>query len=291
MKKYKKTYIEITNACNLSCDFCPKIKRPVQFMSRELFENILCKIKGSSEFIYFHVMGEPLLHPEIGGFLDLCHLYGFKVNITTNGTLIEDAGEAIIFKPALRQVNFSLHCFDANTIDYSMSSYLENIFRFIKRSRDKRKLLISLRLWNISGKDRNEKNRFVLQQIEREFGLDYEIEEKLSFCKGIKVAENIFLNQAEVFEWPDNELEDIDCRGFCYGLRDQYAILVDGTVVPCCLDKEGVINLGNIKEESLENILYGERARALYKGFSERAAVEPLCRKCGYRKRFSVRRN
>jgi organic radical activating enzyme len=202
-------------------------------MSRELFEDILSKIKGNSEFLYFHVMGEPLLHPEISTFLDLCHQYGYRVNITTNGTLIEEIGDSIVFKPALRQVNFSLHSFEANINEYSMACYLNKIFKFIKRSREKSDLLICLRLWNITEEGKNDKNRFVLQQIESEFGLDFKLEDKLTpTCKGIKLGDNVFLNQASVFNWPDNELEDIDCKGFCYGLRDQVAILVDGTVVP-----------------------------------------------------------
>lgn len=290
MKKYKKTYIEITNVCNLACDFCPKTKRPAQFMSRELFENILRKIKDHSEYLYFHVMGEPLLHPEIGYFLELCQQYGYRVNITTNGTLIDRAGDSIISKPALRQVNFSLHSFEANKSVNSMEDYLDKIFKFIRKSKDKQenKLLICLRLWNIAEEGLNKKNRFILQQIGKEFGLDTAIEESITHCKGIKLDENVFLNQAAVFVWPDNELAEIGCRGFCYGLRDQVAILADGTVIPCCLDREGVINLGNIQEQDFEDIMSGERAHALYEGFSRRDVVEPLCRKCGYRTRFGV---
>ena len=214
MKKYKRTYIEITNVCNLSCDFCPKTKRPAEFMSREMFEDILCKINGKTKFLYFHVMGEPLLHPELGGFLDLCHQYGYRVNITTNGTLIDEANDTILFKPALRQVNFSLHSFEANINEYSMVSYLDKIFAFIKRSREEDELQICLRLWNVSEDSKNENNRFVLQRIEREFGLDFTIEEKLTPCNGIKLAENVFLNQSAVFDWPDNELEDIKLHRF-----------------------------------------------------------------------------
>lgn len=286
MKKIKKTYIEITNKCNLSCDFCPKTFRPVGFMSRELFEEILTKIQGHSEFLCFHVMGEPLLHPEIGVFLDLCSKYGYRVNITTNGTLVKKAAEAIISKPALRQVNFSLHSFEANIKEISLDSYLDQIFEFVRKAKDERELLICLRLWNISESPVNNGNKYVLYRIEKEFGLDYTIEEKITHCKGIKLAENIFLNQAEKFEWPDIQTEELGSRGFCYGLRDQVAILVDGTVVPCCLDKEGVVQLGNIREDSLEAIISSKRASDLYEGFSRREAVEELCRKCRYRDRF-----
>ncbi len=289
MRKFKKTYIEITNSCNLSCDFCPGTGRRPRFMSRDLFEEILGKIEGFSGYLYFHVMGEPLLHPELGLFLELCHKHGRKVNITTNGTLIDRTADILIREPALRQVNFSLHSFEANTSEYPMEAYLDGIFGFIRRSRAERQLLICLRLWNCSDDTGKRNNAYILKRIEKEFRPDHVLEDKPTPCNGIKLAENVFLNQAVEFDWPDMAREDICGKGFCYGLRDQFAILVDGTVVPCCLDGEGTINLGNIGEQELGEIIESERARELYDGFSRRTAVEPLCRKCGYRTRFGIR--
>lgn len=285
-RKFKKIYIEITNICNLSCEFCPKTARKAQFMDKSMFEAILTKIKGYSEHLYFHVMGEPLLHPEIGHFLELCGIHGFRVNVTTNGTLVEKASDSIISKPALRQVNFSLHSFEANARDYTLDSYLDGIFKFINRACKERQLLISLRLWNLSDGGKNRENKYILERIRKAFGLDYELEDKLASGRGIKLAENIFLNQAPRFDWPDINREHISDGGFCYGLRDQVAILVDGTVVPCCLDGEGRISLGNILERDFDDILNSKRARDIYEGFSGRKAVEELCRKCGYRMRF-----
>ena len=166
-RKFKKIYIEITNICNLSCEFCPKTSRKAQFMDKSMFEAILAKIKGYSEHLYFHVMGEPLLHPEIGDFLELCGIHGFKVNVTTNGTLVEKASDSIISKPALRQVNFSLHSFEANARDYTLDSYLDGIFKFINRAREERQLLVSLRLWNLSEGGKNRENKYILERIER----------------------------------------------------------------------------------------------------------------------------
>jgi radical SAM protein with 4Fe4S-binding SPASM domain len=288
MKRFKKTYIEITNICNLACDFCPKTERPLKFMNRELFEEILIKIQGSSEYIYFHVMGEPFLHPDLAVFLSLCQKYGYRVNITTNGTLIDKVTDSIISEKALRQVNFSLHSFEANTNEYPMDSYLDKIFEFIRKARKERELLICLRLWNLSDEGKNIQNKYILKRVEQEFKIDYTIENNLTPCRGIKLGENIFLNQAEIFTWPDLQGADIGSKGFCYGLRDQIAVLVDGTVVPCCLDCEGIISLGNIREQDLNNIIQGERAQEFYESFSRREVIEPLCRKCGYRSRFKL---
>lgn len=286
MKKFKRIYIEITNVCNLSCEFCPKTNRIAEYMSLELFRDILQKVKGYSKYLYFHVMGEPLLHPQIGSFLKLCKEYGFKVNLTTNGTLIEKAADSIINEKALRQVNFSLHSFEANSSDYSIDVYLNRIFKFIKRAKSKRELLFCLRLWNLSEHSNNICNDKILRSIESEFSLNYKIEDKLTLCTGIKLADHVFLNQSASFDWPDIEGEDIPGEAFCLGLRDQIAILVDGTVVPCCLDREGIIKIGNIKDQDLLSIVSGSRATEIYNGFSCRKAVEKLCRKCSYRTRF-----
>ncbi|MFT8315493.1 MAG: radical SAM/SPASM domain-containing protein [Clostridium sp.] len=291
MKKFKKTYIEITNVCNLNCEFCPKCERNPEFMKIELFEKILSQIKNHSKHIYFHVKGEPSLHPQLGKFLDVAHTHGYKVNITTNGTLIESSKHTLLSKPALRQVNFSLHSFDANVKTTTMEKYLDEILIFAKEASRNTNIISALRLWNLS-EDNNinlskEKNRYILRQIEDAFNLDYMIEEKLAQQRGIKLTHNVYLNQAPRFNWPDiNESED-SLYGFCYALRDQVAILVDGTVVPCCLDGEGVINLGNIQYTHFEDIIENERANTLYNGFSNRNVVEPLCQKCDYRRKFN----
>lgn len=246
-------------------------------MSPELFRLALDNIKGMSEYLYFHVMGEPLLHPQLGLFLDMCGEYGYKVNLTTNGTMLEKA-YGIIGKPALRQVNISLHS------DHNSDNYLEKIFDFIDKA--KAQTLICLRLWNLSEGSGNKENEEIINKIKAKYSPKVVVEDKPTHVRGIKIAENIFINQSTVFDWPDLTKADIGDNGFCYGLREQIAILVDGTVVPCCLDKDGDLNLGNIQTDSLENIINGSRAKAIYDGFSRKKVVEPLCKKCGYRTRF-----
>lgn len=292
MKRFKKFYIEITNVCNLACSFCPQTKRQPEFMKIENFSKILDEIKPYTDYIYFHVKGEPFVHPEIDKFLDLSYEKGFKVNITTNGTLINKVKDKIIMKPALRQINFSLHSFDGNEGSKNKDEYINNILSFAKEAIDNTNIIIALRLWNIDKdneiKDEKKKNYELLQIIEKEFNLNYKIEEKVIAGGGIKISDRIYLNQDYEFQWPDLKEAEDDGKGFCYGLRNQIAILVDGTVVPCCLDGEGVINLGNINKTPFSQILESDRANNILNGFSRREAVEELCRKCGYRKRFGV---
>lgn len=308
MRKFKKIYIEITNICNLNCDFCPETKRKPEIMNIETFCKILEQIKAHTEYIYFHVKGEPLLHPEIDKFLDISYKKGFKVNITTNGTLINEVKEKIIMKPALRQINFSLHSFggeegkeskdnednEDNEDSKDRTKYISDILAFTKEATRKSNLLVSLRLWNLEENNiinlEKQKNRRMLSIIENEFNLNCKIEEKVLPGRGIKISDSIYLNQDHLFKWPDlNENEDND-SGFCYSLRNQAAILVDGTVVPCCLDGNGIINLGNINTENFSKIIDNKRAKDILEGFSRREAVEELCRKCGYRKRFGTTR-
>ncbi|MDU4695527.1 MAG: radical SAM/SPASM domain-containing protein [Paenibacillus sp.] len=290
MKKFKKFYIETTSICNLSCSFCPPTHRQAQFIKVEDFRKILDDIKPHTDYIYFHVKGEPLLHPKIDQLLDISHEKGFKVNITTNGTLLPKTRHKLLGKPALRQMNFSLHSFDGHEGSTDREGYLRNVLSFVREAVASSDLIVSFRLWNLTQDNETNlqrmRNRETLEIIEQEFNLDYRIEEKVVPGSGVKIAERIYLNQDHEFEWPDLRAPEDDGKGFCHALRNQAGILVDGTVIPCCLDGEGVINLGNVYQTPFSEIVEGERANRLYEGFSRREAVEELCRKCGYRKRF-----
>ncbi|MCD8503035.1 MAG: radical SAM protein [Bacillaceae bacterium] len=289
MKHFKKFYIEVTSICNLACSFCPPTERKAQFLDVEKFKQILDEIKPYTKYIYFHVKGEPLLHTKIDQLLDISSEKGFKVNITTNGTLLHKAIPKLEGKPALRQINFSLHSFDGHPGSSNRLVYIQSVLQFAKKMAASG-VIISLRLWNLDkDNDTNEEkkiNRQALEIIETEFQLAERIEERVIPGSGIKLAERIYLNQDHQFDWPSLAAEEDDGVGFCHALRNQAGILVDGTVIPCCLDGEGVLKLGNIYEQSFAEIIDGDRAKKIYDGFSRREAVEELCRKCGYRKKF-----
>ncbi len=275
----------------MACSFCPPTARAKGLIKVEQFNKILDEIRPHTKYIYLHVKGEPLLHPRIDQLLDAAHEKGFKVNITTNGTLIKKNREKILGKPALRQINFSLHSFDGHEGSENREKYLEDILDFVRASRDY-STIISYRLWNLQKDHVTEiaarRNRETLEILENEYNLDYRIEEKVQPGKGVKIASNIYLNQDHEFKWPSLLEPEDEGNGFCHALRSQAAILVDGTVVPCCLDGEGVINLGNVNEKSFTDIVQGERANNIVDGFSRREAVEELCRKCGYRQKFGM---
>lgn len=289
MKRFKKVYIEITNVCNLSCNFCPKTKRKLQFMDEESFKKVIEFIKPYTDYIYLHLMGEPFLNKNLKKFLDIAYENGLKVNITTNGTLINKVKDILINAKALRQVNISLHSFEANDSEVKLEEYVSNICDFILDANENSNIICSMRLWNMDSKELkacNELNRDIISMLEEGLKIPFSLKAKLLESNGVKIRKNIYLNMAEKFEWPNIDKDNEDTEIFCYGLRDQMGILVDGTVVPCCLDSEGNINLGNIFENSLGEILESDRAQNIYDGFSRRCAVEDLCKRCGYAKRY-----
>ena len=277
MKRFQKVYLEISNICNLQCSFCPGTRRSPGRLTEESFSFLLARLRPYTDYLYFHLMGEPLCHPELERFLELAQESGFRVILTTNGTLLNRHREMLRKAPALHKVNISLHAFEANDLQMPFPEYLENCFSFGQAAQGGP--LVVYRLWNQGGADF--RNAEILQAMEEAFPKPWITERR-----GTRIGQRIYLEYGEKFDWPDLDADDGGAGVFCYGLRDQVGVLWDGTVVPCCLDHEGDISLGNLFRESMEEILASPRAKALYNGFSNRNAVEPLCRRCGFARRF-----
>jgi radical SAM protein with 4Fe4S-binding SPASM domain len=288
MKPFQKVYLEITSRCNLACSFCPPTARHAEFIAPEEFRRRLREVRPFSSLVALHVKGEPLLHPQLGLLLDLCREEGIQAVITTNGTLIAQARGALLGKPALKQVNLSLHSFDAAR-PAKLAAYLEPLLAFAAEAAAGG-TVISFRLWNgEAGKDglgRWQRGGPLLSRLVDVFPDAGDLARTLAPGAGIRLAERIYLNRDLVFDWPDPHAPEDGATGFCHGLRTHVAILVDGTVVPCCLDGEGVLALGNVQEAPFAELIDSVRARQIKEGFSQRRAVEDLCRRCGYRKKF-----
>ena len=277
MMRFRKIYLEISNICNLSCAFCPGTRRQKRAMTEGDLAVLLPKLRPYADFLYFHLMGEPLCHPKLERFLEMASNHGFRVILTTNGTLLPKRQEMLLASPALHKVNISLHAFEANDLAVPFETYLSGCFDFGKAAEGQK--LISYRLWNNGGQD--EKNEEILAAMEKTFPKPWTQDRH-----GLRIGNRVFLEYGDKFDWPDLTAPDGGSGVFCHGLRDQIGILCDGTVVPCCLDHEGDIALGNLFEQDLEEILDSPRAKALYEGFSCRKATEDLCRRCGYARRF-----
>ena len=246
-------------------------------MTEAEFAVLLPKLRPYTDFLYFHLMGEPLCHPKLGLFLELAHKQGFKVILTTNGTLLAKQQELLLCSPGLHKVNISLHAFEANDLSVPFEEYLHQCFEFGKAAEGK--VLVSYRLWNSGGADRL--NVQIRDTLACYFPGNW-VQER----RGIRIGQRIYLEHGDKFDWPDLTAAEGGEHVFCYGLRDQIGVLCDGTVVPCCLDHEGDIPLGNLFRQDLDEILETPRAKSIYEGFSNRKAIEPLCRRCGYARRF-----
>ena len=286
-KRFKKIYVEITNSCNLKCSFCPEGKRVKEFISVDKFENIINQIKSYTNLIALHVKGEPLLHPKLEELLNICEDNNVLVNITTNATLLEKNKDILFKSKAVRQLNLSLHSItkNENTDTYNFETYINNVLEISKEILEKTNIIISYRLWNLENIKENSENLHILDCLESAFSVE-NLVEKAKENSFVKLSENAFLNQDLEFVWPSMENEIISEEGTCWGLRNQVAILVNGDVVPCCLDGEGIIKLGNIFEENFENIINSEYSKEFIKAFEENKVIHQLCKRCGFRGKF-----
>ena len=274
---FKKAYFEITNVCNAACTFCPGNLREPKFVTDEEFDIVLAKLINKVEYLYFHLMGEPLMHPSVCDFAVRARDRGFKVMITTNGILSREVGVPLVKTGAVNKISISLHSHEANSLGVSLDEYLNACFDLADESA-RNHTVCALRLWNLGAE--NNQNGVILDAIRAHFGTNWN--ENRS---GFKVSEYVFLEYGERFEWPNGTDEDDDVV-FCHALRNQIGILSNGTVVPCCLDAEGRMPLGNIFTDEFDAIISSERAKKLYDGFSSHIAVEQICRSCGYARRF-----
>ena len=273
---YNKVYVEITNICNMSCSFCHGHHRAPRQMRIEEFSLVLDTLTEQTKYIYYHLMGEPLVHPLLPEFIKLAGERGYKSIITTNGTLLNRRKEELL-SVDIHKVNISLHSFE-NGSDEEHTRYIYELSDFSKCASESGTIVV-FRLWN-KGVDEG-KNEVALGLLKKNISGDW-----VENSRGVKIREKIFIEFGERFEWPDSNEKIKGDRFFCYGLKDQFGILVDGTVVPCCLDSEGVINLGNIFCDDIKSILNSKRALDMVEGFRCGKASEELCKRCGYAQRF-----
>lgn len=265
-------YLEITNHCNLDCMFCPKTERAKHRLSLDEFELLTDRLMGKVEFLYFHLMGEPFLHPLLPQFIQIARKKNFIPVLTTNGTLLSKAQGVIDARP--HKIQISLHSHEGNAKEHP-EEYIRQVMTFAQEAASQG-ILIVLRLWNQGGYDSD--NDYIQNLIAQ-----YQPRPWTQRHDGWKIGENLYIEYDRMFEWPDaghDEYGETDV--FCYALRNQIGVLVDGSVVPCCLDHAGDIILGNLFEQVLDDILKSPRATSLYNGFTHHQAVESLCKRCGY---------
>lgn len=276
MSNHRKVYLEITNCCNLHCAFCPGTERKPHTLTEEEFTTLARRLGDWPEYLYYHLMGEPTAHPLLPRFMEIARNLGFKSVITTNGTLLGRTGDAIIAARP-HKISISLHAFEANPPGMSFEEYIDDCQSFSKKAADAG-IIIALRLWNLDGKASgalHEKNDQILEMLHRAFPGEW-----TKTRSGHRLRSRVFLEWGEKFDWPDPAGEILSDSGFCHGLRNQIGVLCDGTVVPCCLDRNGDLALGNLYETPLAEILSSPLATAIYDGFTDHRCAADLCRRC-----------
>ena len=265
--KLKKIYIEITNGCNLNCDFCIKNKRKIINITKENYEYIINKIKNYTKEIYLHILGEPLMHKDINYFINYAKENGLLVNITTNGYLINNIED----NKNIRRLNISIHSFNKK-YNLDLNTYLNNIFTVIDKIKEH--TYINLRLWI---KDQNTNK--ILEYINNKYHTNIE---NINDYNKIKITNNVYIDTFHEFIWPDLNNNYYNEIGTCKGLIDHIGILSDGSIIPCCLDSEGIIKLGNIYNDNLEDIFNKETVKEMKKGFKNNYKCQELCRHCSF---------
>lgn len=263
---FKKVYIEITNDCNLSCSFCIKNKRIKKYMIESEFITILDKLYGYTKYLYFHILGEPLMHPNINEFINIASKR-FKVNITTNGYLISNINN----NKNIRQINISLTSFDPK-YNVSLKDYMNNIFSIVDEL--SKHTYISFRFW-VNNKYSSE----ILNMINKKYNTNLNPN---NLKNNSTISKNIFISTNNEFIWPDLNNNYYNEVGTCYALKDHIGILVDGTIVPCCLDSKGDIKLGNIFNDNIIDVINSKLYQKMLIGFKNNKKFELLCRKCRY---------
>ena len=275
----------------MNCPFCPsaQIKGARGEMQEDLFTAVLDNLKENVQELFFHVLGDPLLHPKLAEFLALAGSRNFKVNLTTNGLLIAEKGPIILTSPFVRQVNFSTHALAYLDAEFAGNS-LSQIFAFADKVKEVRPdLYINFRLWNEKSDSISETwNVSMLKELSEHYGVDVSLEDFKVRHKSIPLQGRIYLHRDSRFDWPGTKEEQVRECGTCHALIDQCAILCDGRIVPCCLDYAGKMTLGKIPEDSFESIMRNSKTNAMRNGFANNVLIEEFCKKCSFSKRFPV---
>ena len=294
IKKFKKVHIEITNICNLKCTFCPPKILPNGTMSLEKFDDINAQLKPYTKELAYHIVGDPLVLSNLHEYLNISLKHELKVNITTTANNINKKHYVALMNPSIKQINFSINSYNANSHKKTLDEYLNPILDFVKFAQEqKHEYFINFRIWNLDEeKSAKEFNTKVFDKINETFNTSINIEEVYKERpKNIRIDRKIFFNFDEYFNWPSLQNEVVSTKGFCYGLDSHFGILTSGDVVPCCLDQNACINLGNTNNTQISDILNSNRVKAIQNGFRRNEVVEELCQKCEYRTRFDKKEN
>ena len=287
--KFYRIYVELTNVCGLSCSFCPTKSLPSKEMDLDFFDRVMEQAKAYTKEIACHVVGDPLTQSNLGAYLDIIHKHGLKAMLTTSGYFLKKHSYDTLFHPCVKQINISLNSFNKNDTSITFEQYIQPVLALCdaKLAREE-ELFINLRVWNLDEMmSERTFNDTLFQRLATNFNVDLDLDSIYKERpKSIRLASKILIHFDNYFEWPSLKNKNYG-HGTCQGLQSHIAILANGTVVPCCLDCDGIVELGDLHKSALNEILGSKRAVNMLEGFKEGKAVEELCQKCSYKDRFN----
>lgn len=288
-KRFHKVHIEISNICNLQCSFCPPVIRDNKMMSIDTFRKVVEQVAPLTELVCFHLMGDPLVHPKLEQMIEICDEHNTNIFLVTNGVLLRPEKFDLMLHRRFHQINFSLHSFFDNHPGEDPSNYLQRIFSFTERALIERpELYLNFRLWNLNDPLGSQTpNTEMLNAICEHFEFAAPSNIDVRKRKSINIKGRLYLHFDTEFTWPSLDLPVLGTAGTCYGLRSHFGVLADGTLVPCCLDKEAAIPLGHVDDAPIVDILASHRAQKIIRGFTQKQLVEGLCQRCQYIERFT----
>ena len=279
--KIKRIYIEITNICNLSCSFCSTHHRENKMLSLDEFSSIIQDVKQYTKYIYLHVQGEPLTHPDFNKILHICDENDVQVQLVTNGTFLYKYLD-IYSHPSLRKISISLQSIEYQAVN--LEDYMHTLITFIDYSATFKHPIVEVRFWRNDQYDLP-KTKKCMDILNEKYTLS--LTERNNHYR---IKENIYVDFDNMFSWPDLENMPLEKNGTCLGAKTQIAILSNGDVVPCCLDTDAHVLLGNIFKNDLNTILNDEPYKKLVKEFNDHKIENPFCLRCTYRLRFSKKK-
>jgi len=287
--KFYRIYVELTNVCGLTCSFCPTKSLPSKEMDLDFFDVVMQQAKAYTKEIACHVVGDPLTQSNLGAYLDIIHKHGLKAMLTTSGYFLKKHSYDTLFHPCVKQINISLNSFNKNDTSITFDQYIKPVLALCEaKLTRKEELFINLRVWNL---DEMMSERTFNETLFKKFSSNFNVDLDLDTIyqerpKSIRLASKILIHFDNYFEWPSLKNENYG-HGTCQGLQSHIAVLANGTVVPCCLDCDGIVELGDLHKSTLNEILDSKRAVNMLQGFKEGKAVEELCQKCSYKDRFN----
>jgi hypothetical protein len=314
----RRLHVELTNRCNFACEFCPDadMRRPRGTMAPSLVERILGEAGGDAlaREAHFHVMGDPLLYPDLSDAVGAARRHGLEAWVTTNGSLLTPRAVTQLRDAGLSHLTISLQTPDAATFalrGVDQLDFEEYRRRLVEASRSFLSqdgpmrltvcfLVNPLRRFRApdaptmrvaeSGRELRGHMQRWIEWIFTGTARAAEIPDLLAKTRRVGVLRETYIpltarlafqvrvlgNWAAHFDGPL-----IGARvGYCPGVSENLGVLWNGDYVICCTDYDGATALANATKVSLRTYLSLPSVQAIAEGFRRYRVVHPHCRRC-----------